>query len=340
MREKKNNIETDIDFVVTWVDGNDTAWRNEKAKYAGRSDDDDRDERYRDWDLLKYWFRGVEKHAPWVRKVHFVTWGHVPKWLDASNPKLNIVKHGDFIPKQYLPTYNSHTIEFNMHRITGLSDNFVYFNDDMYIVGDVEKKMFFRGDLPCDMLAFQPVVANPENPVMSHLYLNNTLLLSKYFDKRENVKSQSEKYFCLKYPSKNFIYNFLELFFPRFTGFYTAHGPFPLNKSTFEVMWDKEKEQLSDTCSHKFRSSEDVTPYILREYKKLCGEFVPVNIEKNFRYFDVKSENVQLVNTLLNHKAKIVCINDANCEIDFQSAKSEISKAFDTIFPKKSSFEK
>ena len=80
-----------------WVDGSDPAWLDEKKKYTPTEEADDRDERYRDWNLLKYWFRGVEKYAPWVRKIHFVTWGHVPSWLDTDNDKLHIVKHEDFI---------------------------------------------------------------------------------------------------------------------------------------------------------------------------------------------------------------------------------------------------
>lgn len=335
----KENTDSGIDFVITWVDGADEDWRSRKSLYSGRSDEDDRPERYRDWDLLKYWFRGVEKHAPWVRKIHFVTCGHLPAWLDTSNPKLNIVKHEDYIPKEYLPTFNSHVIEFHMHKIKGLSDNFVYFNDDMFVVGDIRSDMFFKGNLPCDMLAFQPVVANPENPVMSHLYLNNTLLLSKHFDKRQNVKSQPGKYFKIGYPVKYFGYNLLEMVFPRFTGFYTAHGPFPLNKSTFELAWKEEYEALHNTSLHKFRSSDDVTPYVLREWKKLLGEFVPVNIEKDFKYFNVSNDNRGLTDCLKRHKTKIVCINDANTEIDFMKAKTEIGSAFEEIFPLKSSFE-
>lgn len=337
---KQANLKNDIDFVITWVDGSDKLWQEQKKQYSGAVGEDDREERYRDWGMLKYWFRGIEKYAPWVRKIHFVTWGHLPEWLNTDNEKLNIVCHKDYIPKEYLPTFNSHTIEFNLHRIKGLSDNFVYFNDDVFVVGDITKEMFFRGNLPCDMLAFQPVVANPENPVMSHLFLNNTLLLSKYFDKRENVKSQPGKYFDLKYPLMYLGYNLLELAFPKFTGFYTSHGPFPLNKSTFDTLWEKEGLALSETSSHKFRSSEDVTPYILREWKKLSGEFVPINVHENFKYFNVDSKNTELINILNKHKAKIVCINDSNKKIDFDNAMQEISQAFNRILPQKSSFEK
>ena len=58
----------EIDFVIIWVDGSDPEWLAEKAKYAPPADTDSRPERYRDWGLLPYWFRGVEKFAPWVER--------------------------------------------------------------------------------------------------------------------------------------------------------------------------------------------------------------------------------------------------------------------------------
>ena len=117
-----------IDFVILWVDGNDPKWQSEKATYDSNINDDSNSaSRYRDWGLLPYWFRGVEKFTPWVNKIHFVTWGHVPEFLNLNNPKLNIVNHKDFIPEEYLPTFSSHAIELNIHRIPGLSEKFIYF---------------------------------------------------------------------------------------------------------------------------------------------------------------------------------------------------------------------
>ena len=108
-----------IDFVIIWVDGADPKWCEEESKYLPKSSfEDDKEVRYRDWDNLQYWFRAVEAYTPWVRTIHFVTWGHLPKWLKADHPKLHIVKHEDFIPEEYLPTFNSHTIELNLHRLS------------------------------------------------------------------------------------------------------------------------------------------------------------------------------------------------------------------------------
>lgn len=108
------------------------------------------------------------------------------------------------------------------------------------------------------MLALQPDVANVDNQTMPYIYLNNTMLLAKYFDKRTNIKKQPGAYFHIGYPPMYFLYNMLELAFPRFTGFYTVHGPAPLMKKTYQTMWNLEPELLTEVCSHPFRHKEDV----------------------------------------------------------------------------------
>jgi hypothetical protein len=340
MRSKRaTQCTTDIDFVITWVDGSDENWLKEKRIWSPEDREDDRKERYRDWGLLKYWFRGVEKYAPWVRKIHFVTWGHLPKWLDTSNPKLHVVKHTEFIPAEYLPTFNSCAIEWNLHKIPGLSEHFVYFNDDMFPLRTLRPEEFFIDGKPCDMLAFQPVVANPANPVMSYQYMNNSIALCRHFDKRANVRMQPGSYFHIGYPPLYFFYNMLEPLFPLFTGFYTVHGPFPLCRERFGEIWEKERDAVERTCSHKFRSSEDVTPYLIREWQKLSGEFVPRNIHKLCGFYNVATSNPGLVRAITKQKSKIICINDATEEVDVTAARKEMTRAFHTILPEKSAFE-
>lgn len=338
------NEKNDIDFVLTWVDGSDPIWKKEKEERMRRSGFhttvDDREERYRDWDNLKYWFRGVEKCAPWVRKIHFVTWGHVPKWLNRDHPKLNIVNHKDFIPAEFLPTFNSHTIEWNLHRIKDLNEKFVYFNDDLFLVRNIGQNEFFKGDLPVDMLALQPDVANIDNEVMPYIYLNNAMLLAKYFDKHSNMRKQPGAYFHIGYPLMYWGYNLIEMAFSRFTGFYTVHGPSPLCKSTYQELWKKEPELLKKVCSHPFRHKDDVNQYVLREYQKLSGNFVPRNVQKLCAYYNVENQNDKLYKAITQRRKKIICVNDTDQKIDFEKAKSEINSAFEKIFPTKSTFEK
>lgn len=64
-----------IDFVLLWVDGSDPQWLEEKNKYSEvKSNVNDDIVRFRDWDNLKYWFRSVEKYAPWVNKIFCDMW--------------------------------------------------------------------------------------------------------------------------------------------------------------------------------------------------------------------------------------------------------------------------
>ena len=132
-----------IDFVIPWVDGADPQWRRERHRFS-RDPRDMEECRFRDWEILRYWLRAVEAYAPWVHAVHFVTCGQVPPWLNLHHPTLHFVCHRDYIPESYLPTFSSHTIELNFHRIPGLSEHFVYFNDDMLLNAPVEPEDFFR----------------------------------------------------------------------------------------------------------------------------------------------------------------------------------------------------
>ena len=333
----------EIDFVLTWVDGADPEWQKEKyarmLKLGVISEADDRTERYRDWGILPYWFRGVEKFAPWVRTIHFVTYGHLPAWMNVNHPKLHIVNHSDYIPYKYLPTFNSHTIEWNFHKIPGLSEKFVYFNDDIFLLKAVKPTDFFVHNKPVDMLALQPDVANADDTVMPYIYLNNAMVLAKYFDKRKNVRKQPWAYFHPGYPLMYLVNNALEMAFPRFTGFYTVHGPSPLMKQTYETLWRLEPELLKRVCSHPFRHKEDVNQYVLREYEKLNQNFVPRNIKKFCRYYDLDAENAKLISTITGQKCPAVCINDSNHSIPYKRVKKQLDIAFRQILPDKSSFE-
>ena len=333
----------EIDFVLTWVDGADPEWQKEKyarmLKLGVISEADDRTERYRDWGILPYWFRGVEKFAPWVRTIHFVTYGHLPAWMNVNHPKLHIVNHSDYIPYKYLPTFNSHTIEWNFHKILGLSEKFVYFNDDMFLLKAVKPTDFFIDSKPVDMLALQPDVANADDSVMPYIYLNNAMVLAKYFDKRENMKKQPWAYFHPGYPLMYLVNNALEMAFPRFTGFYTVHGPAPLMKQTYETLWRLEPELLDHVCSHPFRHKEDVSQYVLREYEKLNQNFVPRNTKKFCRYYDLDAENSKLISMIEGQKCPVVCINDSNHSIPYDRVKNQLDTAFRQILPEKSSFE-
>ena len=172
-----------IDFVILWVDGNDPKWLKEKREYQPqlKNTENNNNIRFRDGDNLKYWFRMIEKNADWVNNIFFITWGHIPDWLDTTNSKLKIVKHSDYIPKQYLPTYNSNVIELNLFRIKELSENFVLFNDDTFIIEKTKQEDFFKKNKPCDCYSEIINCHTNMNDIYSHNMLNNMCIINKLF---------------------------------------------------------------------------------------------------------------------------------------------------------------
>ena len=330
-------MEDRIDFVIPWVDGGDPEWVKQKNMYSGKatSEDDARDIRFRDWDTLKYWFRGVEKYAPWVGKIHFITWGHLPEWLDTDNPKLHIVNHKDYIPEEYLPTFSSHVIELNMHRIPDLSRKFVSFNADIFILKDLAEEDFFKNGLPCDM-----AVANAITPRLgefSPILLQTTSYINKHFNKKHDIKKNFSKWFSLKY-GKLLIRTICLTPWTFYTGFYNHHLAVPYLKDTLETVWNEEPEILDQTCSHRFRNDTDVSQYIFRYWRLAEGNFVPH--EELGRYINMGNDNSRIFDAVRNRKYKLLCINDKENNADFETEKQKLIDAFESVFPEKSSFEK
>ena len=261
------NGEMLIDAVVTWVDGNDPVWQEERNKYNPNKQQDGSANRYRDWDLLKYWFRGIEKFAPWFNKIYFVTWGHLPTWLDISNPKIRIVKHSDYISQEYLPTFSSRTIEMNVHRISGLSEHFVYFNDDMFLIKPVKASHFFKKGLPCDMAVLKPI-SYDKWTIGLYTKLNELIVIGEHFNKRDCIKKNFTKFFNLKY-GKYLIENICNMLYSNFTGFRCTHSPYPFLKKTFDNVWENAYEIMDETC----KTSSEVIAVSIPGYLNI-GKFV------------------------------------------------------------------
>lgn len=329
-----------IDFVLTWVDGNDPEWQAEKRKYSLGLQDDGRVERYRDWDNLQYWFRGVEKYASWVNKIYFVTWGHVPKWLNIENDKLIIVNHKDFIPKEYLPTFSSHPIELNFHRIKGLSEHFIYFNDDMFLINYCRDTDFFKKGIPCDTAALN--VHCFDSDINTYAHFQAVGIINKHFKIREVIKKKWKLWLNPKNGKALFRTLYL-LPCPRFPGIYQTHLPSSFLKSTYKEVWGLEHSLLDETCTHKFRNILDYNQWVFRNWQLASGTFEPrnSNIGKSFIFTHDQREEEKVANYITKQKGKMICINDGVItEKEFLQYKQSVINAFEKILPEKSSFEK
>lgn len=151
--------------------------------------------RYRDFGILKFALRSIEQYVPWVNKIFLITDQQVPNFLEVNHPKIEVIDHCEFIPSQYLPTFNSNVIELNAFRIPNLSEHFILMNDDMIFTQPLDKGDFFQGDNVVDAAILSPLF--PRETGIARILANNVSVINHYFSKREWGKNIFGKYILL-----------------------------------------------------------------------------------------------------------------------------------------------
>ena len=368
-----------IDFVITWVDGSDEGWLAKKRAFAEGQDFiekpsstkkqtfaenqplfekqpfiekprfDSSDLRFRnDFDFLKYWFRGVEKFAPWVNRIFFITAGHLPDWLNLQHPKLKIIRHSDFIPQEFLPTFNSHTIENNLYRITELSENFVYFNDDFYLLRRTRPEDFFKEGqyqgktqlLPRAFFSENILINKPCRDIFPYIQMNNMALVNQDYDKRSFYKLHKTNAYTIKYGIFN-LRNFLLQPWREFSLIYDPHCAIAYKKSTFQAVWQKHNKELTEASLRRFRSDRDVSHLVFYYTQLLDGKFIPrsANFSHHTMLNQDEKQNLQIIRMIESQKYHVLCINDGEVKNPVKT-KAALTAAFDKILPEESTFEK
>lgn len=335
----------DVDVVIMWVDGGDKSWLREKLKYSEKKstsqDEDALISRYRDWNNLQYIFRGVEKFMPWVRKVHFVTNGQKPHWLNEHASKLNWVQHKDFMPAEYLPTFSSHAIELNLHRIKNLADKFVLLNDDTFITKNSKREDFFsKQGLPKDQAVLFRITSPNYDDIFPHVLLNDISVINRNFNRNRVLSSNFIKYFSFKNGILSPFLNATFLPTNHFPGFIIHHMPQAYLKETFREVWQKEHDVMHLTSLNKFRTLNDVNQYVMREWQLAMGKFEPTNITKTSKYYSLFPKQLRDASVALRSgKYRMICINDVEVG-NFIETRDVINTSLESIMSDKSEFEK
>lgn len=340
----KNDSNFPIDLVLTWVDGSDNEWQKEKDKYACVESCDKSDARYRNWDNLQYIFRGIENFLPWINNVFFITNGQYPKWLNLRHDKIRFVTHKDYMPSEYLPTFNSMPIELNIHRIKDLSEHFIYINDDMFFLKPQKYQDYFdKAGRPCDF-AYQQTIFNIKSEkgfdirVMDFCNLG---LVNGHFRKKNVIKGHFLNWYGPYLGLHGQLLSLLNMNKNFFFGFKASHCVQSFKKSIWEEVWKAEPEYLNKTSLCKFREDTNVSQYLMRYWQFAKNDFHPKRF-KNRQAFNIDDENSQaIIDAIKSNKYSMICINDSElCVIkDFDYTKKIINNAFNVILPDKSSFE-
>lgn len=333
-----------IDIVLPWVDDHDPAWQQELQesirKYP-RETGADSHTRFESWDNLRYWFRAVEKFMPWVRRIVLITWGHVPEFLQTDHRRILMVRHGDYIPAEYLPTYNSNVIELNVHRIEELAENFILFNDDTFPLAPVDESYYFQNNLPCDE-AVEGIIVPKEEGAVAHMarytQINNLMVINRHFEKRKMQEEHREKWYTPVYGKLLERTESLS-YWNTLGGIHDPHMANALKKSTLEKLWQLEPQVLDKSSRNHFRAHTDVTQYLVRYWQLCTGEFVPRRTEGQMCLIDM-SNYLKYAEGISRGAYPMVSLNESCTPEEFQVIKGAINKALESLLPEKSSFEK
>ncbi|MRH86788.1 exopolysaccharide phosphotransferase [Nocardia sp. SYP-A9097] len=309
----------DIDIVFSWVDGTDPEFRARRAGMLSQvvvGEGDEADARIRQIDELRYALRSVHKNAPWIRRIFIATDSRVPDWL-ADDPKVTIVRAIDhFADVSGLPIFNSHAVESQLQHIDGLSEHFLYSNDDMFFARPVRPSMFFT---PAGISRYieagtriGPGANNERRSGFENAARMNRQLLTRRFG--------------------HIITRHLE------------HTPVPLRRSVLHEMEQVFPDDFARTRTSRFRAATDisVTNSLYHYYALLTGRAVPQEAAK-VRYVDTTMyTGLALLDGLLRRRnVDFFCLNDGSFpEVPEADRVRAVSEFLDTYFPEPGPWEK
>ncbi|MFG2791949.1 stealth family protein [Streptomyces sp. NPDC048419] len=319
-RPTVNDVTFPVDVVYTWVDGEEPEMRAKRARFQDRGtaeilDKETNASRYTSHDELKYSLRSLAMYADFVRHIYIVTDGQKPHWLDDRAEGITVVDHRDIFPPDVLPVFNSHAIETRLHHIEGLSDHYLYFNDDVFVGRRVTAEHFFHGS------GLMKVPVSPLKIGIGKPHAEETATNSA---------------------SKN-VRRLLMEKFGRMTTNNFMHTPLPQQRETLQTLEELFDEDIRRTTASRFRSPQDIalTAPLLYQYALMTGRGVPGSF--SFRYVNISRPDAEarLDDLRRNRRFDFFCLND----VDVPSEEREqvgvrMGEFLDHYFPFPSPFEK
>lgn len=291
-----------MDIALTYVDGRDVIWQESYAEAVGRVINP---KRFRDWGTLKYLLRGVQKYLPFVENVYLVvsSRSQVPEWVNWDN--VHVVLHDEIIPAEYLPTFNSATIEMFLHRIPGLSEEYIYFNDDIFPVRECK---------PTDFFVDGKIVAKPAKHILANnLYKRHT----------RNSSALARKAAGLE-PSRVFIR--------------PQHCNSPMLRSCCEQLSLDYSAEIVASLS-RTRANCNINQYFFTDYLYYTGQVVARR--NSCKHFSLATASARKICKFMRKPSRsFMCVNDVNLSAaKFERTRAALLAAFEELFPEPSRYE-
>jgi glycosyltransferase involved in cell wall biosynthesis len=315
-----SDIDFPIDVVYTWVDGDEPGWLERKnATLAGMGllpvDAAAGAVRFRSRDELRYSLRSLEMFAPWVRHIWIVTDDQVPSWLDTTHPKITMVTHKEiFGDRGSLPTFNSHAIESQLHHIEGLSEHFLYLNDDIFLGRPLEPSVFFH---PSGLAKF---FSSPTSVPLTPIAADDDFHFSAGKNNRRLIESA-------------FGHTLTHAF---------LHAPHPLRRSVLAELQERFPDEVAQTASSQVRAVTDlaIASSLHHYYGYFTGRAVPDTIRCTYVNIGDEAAHPRLTQILTRRFYDAICLNDAyDGEVPADEQELVIHAFLESYFPVPSTFE-
>jgi len=265
-----------IDLIVTWVcpDPVNDALRD---YYSGKPSLTN-SSRVKSREELLCLFRSIDMFAPWINHVYLVSVTGTPDWLDLTNSRVTVVEHKDFFEDpSVLPTFNSQSIESQLHKIPGLSERFIYCNDDMFFAAPVTPSDFF------DSMGRAKVF---RGRIVLNLGRKNDYIQA-WINTKRLMKTRG-------------IY----------ASHHLKHQAIPLRKSTCFSAEREYREAFNKNASSRFRNNNLFFIHgIIAYYGLKQGDFVIGKISEEFVLWEKPSHHKKL-RQIRKGNTKLLCVNN------------------------------
>lgn len=308
-----------VDAVYTWVDANDPVWNSayqNQLRAAGRPAGESAINlaRFTSRDELRYSLRSLEMNLPWIDKIYVVTAGQRPAWLAEEHPRLTVVDHREIFsdPAQCLPTFNSHAIESQLSNIPGLSEHFLYVNDDVFFGRYLHPNTFFgpAGQAKYCLAKGHFAQAEDSGLPINQAAANNREVILEHFSRTTSRKFQ-----------------------------HVAH---PQRLTVHRRIHEDLGPRITEIAKHRFRSATDLSipSSLAHQYAARLGMGYPTSVE--YQYVDIGTERFHLDMLRLAHSRDLdmFCINEVLSAVDEDRRSHIVDEFMSTRFPVSSSFEK
>lgn len=296
----KKPDEKHLDIVIAWVDGADPILKAKRNQYKSEksiASDAITATRFASDDEIYYNIASILKYVPFCRHIYIVSDQQQPTFIDefakqniCTMDKIRIIDHKDIFLgyEEFLPTFNTRSIETMISNIEGLSDYFIYMNDDFFFNQPVAIEDFL----------------DKENLVIHGHWRKSTILNAKL-----NFRKSRSKLLAIPVQPSHAVAQMLSAKILGMKQFFEIHHyPHIVDKKVLQNYLLSHPKFLESQIKYKFRDVAQVNPITLMNHLKIQKNEVYLQPDTPINYLKNNDGVKGFIATLEDNAIKYGCV--------------------------------